>query len=398
MKKIFTLLLPAFIMLFMGCSKELDLPSETSLDATKTLKPNDVESLLIGVYEKITNPSDNGYFQIMYPEILSDNLLPVKFQWFQVKDAYQHNVLEDDILNTYGYVNFYSAIKRANTILVVPSVSDELKAKARYCRAYSYLRLIDLYGDVPKIDETYKNNPIARSKESEIIDFIIEDLKYAKQYGPKIDEGNLATAQTLPTSEAAQALLARVYRIKGDMKNAGIEAEELIKGGKFQLTESPSIENRTPEVIMRFVSVKGKGNAEWGWICSWEASTWNCFAVSTEVLDLMGPDDTRRELYDFNDAAEHKGYVFSKKYQLNSDADLLVSRLAEMYLISAEAGNANRLTELQAIRKSKGLTLAEERRLELALEWLRWRDLRLQGEKYVIPIPLSAKDSNPLLK
>ena len=81
----------------------------------------------------------------------------------------------------------------------------------------------------------------------------------------------------------------------------------------------------------------------------------------------------------------------------NDDSDLLISRIPEMYLISAEAGNANRLAELQAKRKSS-LSLDNERRLELSFEWVRWSDLVLKGEKYRLPYPISAKNSNPLLK
>ena len=74
-----------------------------------------------------------------------------------------------------------------------------------------------------------------------------------------------------------------------------------------------------------------------------------------------------------------------------------MSRIAEMYLISAEAGNANRMTELQSIRKSS-LSLDDERRLELSFEWVRWSDLKLKGETYRFPYPQGSQDINPLLR
>ena len=127
-------------------------------------------------------------------------------------------------------------------------------------------------------------------------------------------------------------------------------------------------------------------NAGWGYIMSWEARNWNCLAVADEVVALLKGNDTRKILYELDEAADRKGYVFpsSAKYKNteNWDSEFYVSRLPEMYLISAEAGNSNRLTEFQAKRKSS-LTLKEERRLELALEFVRWRDQKMEGETYL---------------
>lgn len=87
-----------------------------------------------------------------------------------------------------------------------------------------------------------------------------------------------------------------------------------------------------------------------------------------------------------------------KKYKIQFGSDLLIFRIAEMYLISAEAGNLGRLNELLSVRNST-LNFKEERPLEMSYEWTRWQDLKLEGtEDYVLPYPRRAVDSDPLLK
>lgn len=379
-----------------SCEKDLEIPSEASLSATGDLAKEDVDKLLTGVYKKLRHPNGYGYFAIMNTEIMADNYKPVKFQWFQVKNFYENTVPASDILLSYFYADYYAGIDRANVIINAPSADEDQIGKAKYARALSYFRLYDMFERVPLVDETYDRTPIAPSSKEDVLNFIIEDLKYAKLNCKPFNTIEIAGSQKEPTSEAATALLARVYRIKGDIAKAGAEAEELITKGKFSLSTNPL--ERSSEVIFMFIGNKAEAVGSWGWIMSPEAKSWNCFAAADDLTALVDEDDTRRVLFDFEGQEDNGGYIYSKKYRTADDSDLLVSRIAEMYLISAEAGNANRLTELQTSRKSS-LSLDDERRLELSFEWVRWQDLKLSGAtSYVLPYPSRAVDSNPLLK
>ncbi|WP_313090905.1 RagB/SusD family nutrient uptake outer membrane protein [Chryseobacterium flavum] len=393
MKKISILILSLGLLLS-SCNNELDIKSEVALDANAPLSSDDVDKLLVGAYRSIMYPSTYPYFNIMAPEILAgDNLQPVKFQWVQVQYLYEHTTPPGDILLSYMYKDFYKGISRANTIIKVPTSSNSQKGKARYVRALSYLRLYDLYEGVPLVDENYDSQPIKPSSPKEVLNFIINDLKFAKDNIEPLNV-NDPKASLTPTKEAAMALLARVYRMNGDIQSAGIEAEALIQGGKFTIANNPKDYNN--EIILKFAGNKAEENGSWGWILSYDAKTWNCFAVSQNLLQLLGPDDTRKVLFDIAEAPLTGGFVFSNKYSRSDDSDLLISRIPEMYLISAEAGNTNRLTELQTIRKSN-LSLENERRLELSFEWIRWSDLKLKGETYKLPFPQGAVDANELL-
>lgn len=395
MRKLINIFISIVIVAFTSCNDQLDVKSQMSLDANTELSKDDVDKLVNGLMQTVLSPHGYAYFNVLYPEILGDNLVPVKFQWVQVQYAYYHNVDANDILNGYLYPYMYSAIKRANVILTVPSATNGQKAIARYCRAYSYMRLTDLYGEVPIIDENYDNAFIRRSKVEKIWAFVIQDLLFAKENAPAFDTSN-AKANTYPTQEAAMALLARAYRLSGDITKAGIEAESVIKTSKFTL--AAEMKKSESEVIMNFAQLPGTDNSygEWGYIMSWEARGWNCLAVSDDVVKLISATDTRRAWYDIAEAANRDGFVFPNMYKMQSDAELFVSRIGEMYLVSAEAGNTTRLTELQTVRKSS-LPLKDERRLELACQFIRWSDLKLAGETYVLPIPKVSMDSNPLL-
>lgn len=390
MKKLSILLL-SFGLLFTSCENALDIGSEVALDANSPLSSDDVDKLLTGAYKSVMSPNRYPYFNIMASEIIAgDNYQPVKFQWVQIKYLYERTTPPGDIVLSYLYRDFYNGISRANTILKVPTSSNVQKGKARYVRAISYLRLYDLYEGVPLVDENYDATPIKASSGQDVLNFIINDLKFAKDNMEPLDLSD-ENAQLTPTREAAMALLARVYRINGDIQNAAIEAEALIMSGKFNISSNPK--NYKSEVILKLAGNKAEENGSWGWIMSDDAKSWNCFAVSSSLLQLLGANDTRKALFD---APTSNGFVFSNKYSKSDDSDLLISRIPEMYLISAEAGNTGRLTELQTIRKSN-LSLDDERRLELSFEWVRWEDLKLKGETYKLPFPQSAMDANELL-
>jgi hypothetical protein len=369
-----------------------------SLDANSEMGSEDVNKMLNGLYERLVNNSSYGYFFVMYPELMSDNYKPYKFQFVQCQYAFEHNVLSDDILNSWFYSSGFQTVQRANDVLNNLSASDEQKGQAMYCRAVGHYMLMNLYGPIPYIYEDWDKQPLAPLSIQGVYDAMAEDLKWARDHAPKFDKAN-TDASDLPTSEAAQAFLARVLRYGGKLNEAGVEAEALINSGKFSLAANPK--EYSSESIMVFKTPMGasNGNAEWGWITSWEARTWNCFAMADDLMATVSESDTRRALYDFDLAAARDGFVFQNKYGLSTDADLIVSRIAEMYLISAEAGNSNRLTEFQTIRKSS-LTLKEERRLEMANEFFtRMNDMRHDGETdYYIPYYYRDQLANPLLK
>ena len=94
-----------------------------------------------------------------------------------------------------------------------------------------------MFERLPLVDENYDKQPIAPSTKEKVLEFIIEDLKFAKENCKEFDKKELVNSQKTPSKEAAIVLLARVYRIAGDIQAVGKEAELLLSGGK--LVEAP---------------------------------------------------------------------------------------------------------------------------------------------------------------
>lgn len=387
-----------FVSLFIAtsCSDKLDIQSEASLSADMELSEGDIDNLLNGLYREFEMPGNSGYFMVMYTEIFSDNYKPVKFQWFQIKAASEHDVLAGDFTLYKVYRYAYRAIKRANKVISLKTATDHQKGCARFLRAMLYQRLYDVWESVPLVDENYDNKAIAPSSKAEVMKFILADVDFAIANIDAFKVSDRINSINLPTKEAAQAFGARVYRIAGNKTKAVELAEAVITSGKFALSPKPS--DRSNEVIFQFFNHKGEDLGSHGWIMSPAARTWNCFAVADDVYNLIKVDDTRKDLY-YTEAISGSDYHWTNKYSTDDASELVISRIAEMYLISAEV-NANRLAEFQAVRKSS-LTLSEERRLELAFEWVRWQDMKIENvatSDYIPPYSSVSSDSNPLLK
>ncbi|SUV47235.1 Uncharacterised protein [Bacteroides eggerthii] len=206
------------------------------------------------------------------------------------------------------------------------------------------------------------------------MEFIVSDLLDAKAHAPEFNT-NTPEANTKPTKEAAQALLARVYRMQGRLDLAGQEAESLITSGKFSLSDNPAEKDK--EVIMYFATLtSATSNAGWGYIMSWEPETGTVWLLPMRFVALLKGNDTRKILYELDEAADRKGYVFpsSAKYK-NTETGILNLCIQ----ITGNVSDFCRSWKLKSFngipsKRKSSLTLKEERRLELALEFVRWRD------------------------
>lgn len=147
-----------------------------------------------------------------------------------------------DITPTHGPMGTYwsqafSSINAANfAIEGIPTSSDPsfneaaqqpYIAQARFMRAFSYLFLTTLYGDVPLI-----TNPLSsfeefhqpRASKSEVFEQIIQDFKFAIDNLPE----SWSNAIGAPTKATAAAYLAKTYLYNEDYVNAESAARDAI--------------------------------------------------------------------------------------------------------------------------------------------------------------------------
>ena len=144
----------------------------------------------------------------------------------------------------------YQIVRAANeTILEVEllddqdaGVKEELIARARFVRAFSYYHLVRLFGDIPYLNETIPTAEASiatRTSVDEVYSNIIADLEFAKEWLP-----DSRSNRALPGKAAAGAYLASVYLTRGEYQLAYNEATDVINNaGRYNLALEPDYRN-----------------------------------------------------------------------------------------------------------------------------------------------------------
>lgn len=293
--------------------------------------------------------------------------------------------------------NCYVAIGRANNAIkyipTTPGLSTaeagKLMSEAKFFRALNYFHLVKLFGGVPLISEPYEaieNLYIEKSSEADVYSLIVEDLTFA------IEQGGLTDAP-MPkngfriSKGSVTALLADVYlNISGYPLNAGKYAEAatmaklLINNSAYSLIPNGSTPEQSAYNVLRTSDIQNEYlyvveyNAtvsNGGWRPTYcfpnEAATWGEFTYSIcdnayrPVTQILAAYDKTNDLRAQEKQYFHTKYTFTKGsrkgetinftevtpyfwfepealYSTNiSQKDQCHYRLAEMYLIAAEA-------------------------------------------------------------
>jgi len=199
------------ILLLAGCKKTLDLTPEDQIsDASfwKTpahfeLAANDFYYALKEVPQYIDNNSDIAFGSGANP-VSDGSYLPTA--------------------NSNVWDNAYKNIRAINYLLQkapgsnLGSAIDRPVGEAFFFRAYNYWNLVESFGGVPKIDKVLDVNSkelyLPRSTQSEIVDFMLDDLDSAFDKLPK--QSGLSSAELgRATQGAVLALKARVALFQG---------------------------------------------------------------------------------------------------------------------------------------------------------------------------------------
>ena len=284
------------------------------------------------------------------------------------------------------------------------SNADEAKvmrAEARFLRAQTYYHLLDLYGNVPFVDETTLGTVPKQMARAELFKYVesellasAADLKPAKsnEYG-RLDQG------------AAYTLLARLYLnakvYTGTERNADVIAntQKVISAGYALNSKYENL----------FLADNNLNNPE------------NIFSI---VYDLRGRFYKDGQTLEINDLGNfNDGYAFIKYKNIKSngaagvdtnwvEADLSIYRLADVYLMYAEAvlrgGGGNMATAvgyINALRTRANASpvsfidlnfILDERSREMSWENTRRTDLirygRFTSATYLWPWKGNAKD------
>ncbi len=442
MKKIIFLLFAlAFTML--SCNKVLDVKPTDSVATEDAIKNKaGVEHALIGSYNALQAVGLYSRNAIIVGDVAADNLI-----WTGTMQEYgqiesKPIPAENSIVDGMWYAS-YSGINCVNNILIkLPDVAgltqdeiDQYEGESLYIRALLHYYLATYFGGVPiqtKPTLDLSNIDVARSTVSQVYDQVIADLTQAKAKLPAAKVAGRAN------SFSASALLAKVYLSKFQLTNdqpsaalAIAEAGTVINAGGYTLAKysnlfNPKITN-SPESIMEIIFDVQNYNRLAQYFFARSLSGRYEVAPSPGLVASYEPADTNRFDASFaNDTTKNQLYGCKYSDVSGGTDHVYVFRLAEMYLIRAEAlaySNGS-ITSIQAdintVRTRAGLgnttastipdlklAIENECRHEFAFEGHRWSDLvRTKRAATVLgidvkftlfPIPLSEMQTNKLM-
>ena len=337
---------------------------------------------------------------------------------------WQHGEIDDNRItlsntfmnNDWGYI--YRGIFACNTFLallnkesdktqVINGISiNQYIADTRAVRAYIYYKGITLWGDMPYIDEnttTEEARTASRIPVATIIANMISDLKFAQENSRPYS----TTGPKYMSKEAATALLARVYLYNDDLPNARVEAEKVIASTSVGISNNylGIWRGANNKEIIFYMAGSGTDQNSHGFYLRAESNSgrFELPVDPTLAADFATqPTDTRSSVISASGVAAYPWQCIKYNNADNSDIFPIV-RVAEMYLISAEAsGYPAGLTRLNELRAQRGLTalttatvsnvtkfaeaVLRERRLELCFEGHRFTDLKRMCKKYGLNI------------
>lgn len=377
------ILLAVPVILSASCSDWLEEDPKTFISPSSFYKTvEDFDGALKGLYPQGQN--------LNLTEVFADyNDKPESAE--QVGDIWANNP-------GYGFYAFrsawsapYNTIKNANMILesiedkdFAAETKNRIIGEAKCLRAWSYFTLVQFFGDVPLRDKVVTSDAdvaIDRTPQADIYKFIFDDIQDAEQKLP--EEAEMGRVNKL----AAKALMARIYLTsagfpmnqKENYAKAKEKALEVINSGKYSLmftydkvfkTERYTAETIWAELFsapdkysgMHQVSSpigsqtalylptdafiasfdKGDMRKEWG--------------IKPEYVNAKGNKVIARTYYNkyINEEYLEQELPASNTNILTWQTQLI--RLAEMYLIAAEAENeingpAGAYQYINAIRK-----------------------------------------------
>lgn len=410
-----------------GCKKSVTVDAPGNSVSSETVYNEDftAASVLSGIYATMSNTFNaTGPTKIgLLAGLSADELSLFDISNNLYRNTYYNQLTPLPVSDGNRWINIYGLIYRCNVAIsginASPSLStaakSQLLGEAKFCRAFFYFYLTNLYGDVPlALSTDYKvNSTLSRSKSADVYQQILTDLQEAQASMGDNYVGNTGSGtsseRVRPSKGSATALLARTYLYLKDYANAEKQSTMLLDNKSLYDTVGTSqvFLKNSKETIWALQPVIVGRNTDDALAYVLPAtgpSVTYPFYLNPFLTSAFEPGDKRKTSWVGTATAGGKTYNYAYKYKVNQNGQAvteytMVLRLAEQYLIRAEAranqGNlAAALSDLNVIRKRAGLApavaasqpdiltaIAKERQVELFTEWgHRWLDLKRTGK------------------
>ncbi len=326
---------------------------------------------------------------------------------------------------------FYRVIGDANLVInrvgqsdkISPAIKQRVVGEATFLRAYAYYWLTNMWGDVPlwlnELDINEVGGAIPRTPVAEVRSRMVTDLLKAANdlpsTYPDAEKGRV-------TKWAAKMLLCKYYLFQKDWAGVKTTATDI-------LTNSPHVLQKNLDDVF---GIRNEYNTENIWeldfvqdvfgsvrtsrfvprqvdepaVPGYAFTGFGLMTAAKEFLDSFDPNDKRLALYNWTGAGAVKTrFFYIVKFidwtapRSNSGVNTLIFRLADTYLMLAEAENElagptpagyariNAIRARAGVPELHGLTqdsfrqaLMNERKWELAFEFDRRWDLIRWGK------------------
>lgn len=425
---------------------DLDLP-DSQINASEVFNDEQTARGAIGeIYSKLRDESllmggNNGIGFLL--GLYSDELQNFNNSSLDTQEFYLNDVLPENTYVSSWWQSSYNLIYACNSAIVglegstLPNETrNSLLGQVLFIRSLIHYYLSEIYGDIPYILTTdyQTNSSVTKIDRSELVGFLINDLKNAENLLPQNDSSG---ENIYPTKVAAQALLARLYLTMGSWEQAEVYASKVISNSQFSFNISIQevFKKDSPSTIWQLKPGQQGNN-------TLEAQTYIFTslpppnnALTEELINSFQIEDLRKDNWIQEVSDSSATYYHAFKYKLNqagssSGEYSIIFRIAEQYLIRAEAryaqGNFQAAAEdLNKIRSRAGLedinsdaisteTIAEEwfhefftefghrfislKRLELTDAILSVRKPGWNPEDKLLPLPEGELLINPNLE
>jgi hypothetical protein len=428
--------------LLTSCKDVLEpTPYDIRVDDLTLKSAVDVPLVRIGLYSAFRGMTSSI---VIAGDFTADNIKHNgTFTSYQELGTKQITSTNADVATFWGGV--YRTVYVANFILdrlpavtgITSDARKQLIAEARFLRGLANFYGVYTFGDIPLVTvvDQATNRNIARTAKATVLAAILADYQAALTDLP--DDSTTGAAYL--SKRVVQAALARLYLYQKNWAQAETFATQVISSGKFTLVPDFSTivnQNFTGESIF-----------EVGYTQNDDPATLNTLFVGRR--EVIPSDQAVIALNSTESGTRSATITFTVQQQNGSDngwtvrkygtaiaanANIVVFRLAEMYLIRAEAraqlgkltGASGAVADINVLRtRAKAvvapdaaqadvlLAVERERRYELAYEGHRWYDLVRTGRAQAVmsafspnwnsryevwPIPQSEVLRNPALQ
>ncbi|HLM67032.1 MAG TPA: RagB/SusD family nutrient uptake outer membrane protein [Longimicrobium sp.] len=418
------------------------IPFDESLDSRE-----EIASGVNGMYDALQVDGAYARNLLVFPDLYTDNLR------FSGTFSTDREVSSRAVRPTNGAITgiwgaAYNGINRANNVLAaVDSVYEatdleatQFKGEALFIRALNYHNLVRFFGGVPVVTApTWEISPevnVPRSTPAQVYSRIAADLQQSITMLNQVRAAGITLRAGRANVWAARALLARVSLDMGQWAQARDLASQVISNtgsDRFSLVDDYRniwrVENNSESIFeVQFTISDANSLAFW----FFPSELGGRYGFNPAAVSFLGPNSPTNERRNGSVGISEGAFYVNKFFRIETgDDNVPVIRLAEMYLIRAEANwrlgadPATVRADINVVRARSELApldatvatstqlrdaILAERRAEFAFEGHRLFDLRrilgdaetatrLQIEQFrlVFPVPQRELDANPAL-